>query len=152
MNKKRQGKRNRAAGVRFERRVRADLESKGWIVAKWTNNVEFKEYGPGEHKSGGVGTLGRLIPAKGKFNPFKKCIMASAGFPDFIAYKLLEPISGRRIYYELIGVEVKSNGYLDKEEKEKCNWLLANHIFSKILIASKSKERGKIDYKEFKNA
>jgi len=52
--------------------------------------------------------------------------------------------------YEVIGVEVKSNGYLDKEEKAKCKWLLEKKIFTKILIAKKSKVRGKIDYKEFK--
>jgi len=53
--------------------------------------------------------------------------------------------------YEIIGVEVKSNGYLDKEEKEKCRWLLENNVFSKILIASKGNKRGEIIYKEFEN-
>ena len=41
MNKKTQGKKNRAAGARFELKVRKDLEEKGWIVSKWMNNVEF---------------------------------------------------------------------------------------------------------------
>ena len=35
------GRRSRALGARFELRVREDLEKSGWIVAKWTNNVEF---------------------------------------------------------------------------------------------------------------
>ncbi|MCK5625044.1 hypothetical protein KAI04_04330 [Candidatus Pacearchaeota archaeon] len=52
--------------------------------------------------------------------------------------------------YEVIGVEVKSNGYLDKTERAKCKWLLANNIFSKILIAKKGKKRGEIIYDEFK--
>ena len=42
------GKRSRAAGTRFEARVRADLENMGWVVARWTNNVEFEE---GEHET-----------------------------------------------------------------------------------------------------
>lgn len=52
--------------------------------------------------------------------------------------------------YEVIGVECKTNGYLDKTEKEKCKWLLDNNIFSKILIAYKTKEGRKIviKYKE----
>ena len=36
------GKKSRDAGMRFERKVRADLESKGWIVDKWTNNVDLE--------------------------------------------------------------------------------------------------------------
>ena len=35
------GKSNRASGARFELKVRKNLESKGWIVDKWSNNVEF---------------------------------------------------------------------------------------------------------------
>ena len=37
------GKKSRAAGGRFELKVREDLEKKGWIIARWTNNVEFEE-------------------------------------------------------------------------------------------------------------
>lgn len=53
--------------------------------------------------------------------------------------------------HEVIGVEVKSNGYLDKVEKEKCQWYLDNQIFSKILIVSKYKEKNrvKIKYEDF---
>ena len=36
------GKKSKAKGMRFESKVRKDLESKGWIVDKWTNNVEFE--------------------------------------------------------------------------------------------------------------
>jgi len=138
-----QGKKNRAAGQRFEKKVREDLIKNGWIVSKWQNNV--KE--------------GKLVSAKpGRFR------MMQTGFPDFIIFKIREGYS----YYDedgnvidenlhhtkdkiIIGVEVKSGKYLDKEEKEKCRWLLLNKVFGQILIASKNKiERGKIIYHEFK--
>ena len=37
------GKKNRASGAAFEKRVRLDLEEKGWIVDRWTNQVIFEE-------------------------------------------------------------------------------------------------------------
>ena len=40
---KAQGKKNRALGSDTELRVRRDLESQGWIVDKWNNNVNFEE-------------------------------------------------------------------------------------------------------------
>ena len=61
MNSKKQGKKNRASGQRFELKVRKDLESKGWIVSKWMNNVsEVFEQDIGEY-------VRELIPAKHKF-------------------------------------------------------------------------------------
>jgi len=54
----------------------------------------------------------------------------------------------RKKTYEVIGVEVKSNGYLSKEEKAKCRWLLDNNIFSKILIAKRGEKRGEIVYED----
>ena len=39
------GKKSRAAGARFELKVRKDLEKNGWTVAKWTNQIEFEETG-----------------------------------------------------------------------------------------------------------
>jgi len=138
-----QGKRNRAAGQRFEKKVREDLIKKGWIVSKWQNNV--KE--------------GKLVSAKpGRFR------MMQTGFPDFIIFKIRKGYSycneeGNVINEKLhtttdrivIGVEVKSGKYLDKIEKEKARWLLLNKVFGQILIASKNKiERGKIIYNEFK--
>jgi len=171
-NKKTQGKRNRAAGARFERKVRLDLEEKGWIVDRWNNNVELERiYGEDilkkkvkvdkivwkeNNKVYDEGFIGKLVPAKSRFN------MRTTGFPDFICFKTRNGYS----YYDeegkiineylqptydkiVIGVEVKSNGYLDKEEKEKCSWLLNNHVFSKILIAKKGKKRGEIVYNEF---
>jgi len=160
MNKKIQGKKNRASGQRFELRVKKDLESKGWIVSKWQNNIELHKENSKEvfgFYDGEKWIYGKLVPAKmGRFRSNQ------GGFPDFIAFKEIKieeklGVSdfgdiqiGERYYYEVIGVEVKSNGYLDKIEKEKCKWLLDNHIFSKILVAKKGKKRGEIIYNEFK--
>jgi hypothetical protein len=125
------GKRSRAAGARFELKVRADLESDGWIIDKWTNNVDLD--------------TGKLVKAKRKYNPFLRALSVGTGFPDFVCIKLI----GKK--YDVIGVEVKGNGWLDREEKGKCEWLLKNKIFSKILVARKSKKRGKIDYDNFED-
>ena len=88
---------------------------------------------------------GKLIPAKRKYNPFFKVLGIGTGFPDFICFKKEGKL------YEVIGVEVKANGWLDKKEKEKCKWLLENKVFSKILIAKKGKKRGEIEYVDFKD-
>ena len=42
IDKKKQGKRNLEKGRRFENKVRKDLESKGWVVSRWQNNVKTK--------------------------------------------------------------------------------------------------------------
>ena len=140
MNKKaysKQGKKNRAAGVRFEAKVRAGLENMGWIIDKWTNTVDYDR----------DGKIGKVVPAKRKYNPFKKVMVIGTGFPDFICFKK----SGKKSY-EIIGVEVKKNGYLDQVEKGMCYWLLENNVFSKILIAKAVKEGRKInvEYIDFK--
>jgi len=88
---------------------------------------------------------GRLVICKPKFNPFTRSLMMNtAGFPDFIAFKRKGKL------YEIIGVEVKGNGWLDKSEKEKCRFLLDKKIFSRILIAKKGKKRGAVEYIDFK--
>lgn len=127
----RRGKKNRASGARFELKVRGDLESRGWTVDRWSNNVDVAE--------------GRLVKSKRKYNPFLKFLSIGTGFPDFICFRLCK--DGKN--YEIVGVEVKANGWLDKEEKEKCRWYLKNKIFSKVLIARKGKKRGEIDYIDF---
>ena len=162
MKKSQQGKKNRAAGARFELKVRKDLEEKGWIVSKWMNNVEFNI----EFQGDTIQTIpdevvvGKLIPAKHKFRGPGIPMAIGTGFPDFIAFSYWDSGSEHgkdfngiysRDVYHMIGVECKINGYLDKIEKEKCRWLLENHIFSKILIASKGEKRGEIKYKEVKN-
>ena len=147
------GKKARTSGARFELRVRKDLESKGWIVDKWSNTVEFHNQ---EDVHDLPFTIGKLVQCKPKFNPFTKSLMMnSGGFPDFIIFReqtIKEKCSDCEYCktYEVIGVEVKSNGYLNQIEKEKCKWYIDNNVFGKILIASKSKEKGgNVEYKEF---
>lgn len=118
-----QGKRNRVAGLRFEKKVREDLISKGWIVSKWQNNIKDNKC---------------VSASPGRFR------MMQTGFPDFIAYKNQVALD----LYEIIFVEVKSNGYLKPIEKEKAKWYLENDYCSNFLIASKGKKRGEIIYKE----
>lgn len=161
INRKIQGKRNLASGRRFEAKVRADLEQKRFVVSKWQNNVELLEghtktiwdetSGKKRFVKDVTEYIGRLIPARqGRFR------RTSTGFPDFIVYKMYNVPDQSRdkgfdwlFLYDVQGVEVKSNGYLTKEEKEKCRWLFNNNIFSKILIAKKGKKRGEIIYKNF---
>ena len=99
IDKRNQGRLNRAAGARFELKVRNDLEKEGWIVDKWTNNVDL------EH--------GKIVPAKPKFifnqkTKMRIMIGKNSGFPDFIVFR------NKNNDYEVIGVEVKGNGGLDK--------------------------------------
>ncbi len=129
------GRSARTRGARFELKVRRDLEEKGRIVDKWGNNVEFGEDG------------GKIIIAKRKYNPFTKFMALGTGFPDFISIK--------RVHdglYSVIGVEVKINGILSKEEKEKCRWYLGKGTFSEIWIAKEKKNgrRSEIEYIDFK--
>ena len=161
IDKKKQGKKNKAAGTRFELKVRKDLESKGWIVDKWSNNVELelprlnktqkpitKELRKTLEDKKIYRNYGRLIPAKHKFRGIGIPMAIGTGFPDFVAFKFNCKLP--KTIYDIIGVEVKSNSYLDKVEKAKCIWLIENKIFSKILIASKDKnKRGGIIYNEY---
>jgi hypothetical protein len=128
------GKKARASGARFETKVRQKLEEMGWIVSKWMNTVDQDK----------DGKIGKLVPAKRKYNPFFKVLGIGTGFPDFVAFRRIE---GKD--YEVIGIESKIMGYLDKVEKGMCHWLLENKIFSRILIAKKGKKRGEIEYIDF---
>lgn len=113
----------RAKGMRFEAKVRKDLESRGFIVSKWQNNVDLNE--------------GKLVPARqGKYR------LTSTGFPDFISYMKLKNVA---VY--IFGVECKVRGYLTKKEKEKCKWLIQNNIFDEIFIAKK--DRNQIAYERW---
>jgi len=131
INKPKQGKKNRASGARFELKVRAALEKEGWILDKWTNNVDLKQ--------------DKLVKAKRKYNPFLKILSIGTGFPDFLGFKLVKEEKN----YEVIGIEVKANGWLDRSEKERCWWYLEKKIFSKILIAKRGEKRGEIEYIDF---
>lgn len=131
------GKKSKAAGTSFELRVRKDLEEKGWVVDKWSNNVELRSTGSGQRVAGG----GRIAPCKRVFRPFgqgRGVMTIGTGFPDFVA------LEKRGELYKVIGVEVKMNGKLSREEKLKCVWLLKNKVFSEILVASKVKEKNRI--------
>jgi hypothetical protein len=123
------GKKSRAKGLDFESVVRKDMEEKGWVVCKWANNVDLEAR--------------RVIPAKRKFNPFNKVMTLGTGFPDFFCFQKV----GEKTF-NIIGVEVKVGGYLDKEEKEKCKFLLDKQIFNDIWIARKTEE-GEISYITF---
>ena len=119
-----------------------------------TENCSFKD----ALGSDGTFPIKKLVPAKNKFLGPGKPMMLGAGFPDFISFKyeitkFIGALNGptQTKFYEVIGVESKSNGQLNKIEKEKCTWLLKNNIFSKILIASKGTKRGEIIYKDFNN-
>jgi len=127
LNFKERGKKNRESGIKFESKVRKDLEKQGWIVAKWTNNIKND----------------KLVPAKHKFNPFKKIMTIGTGFPDFIAFK---KTNSRKFKSMIVGFECKSNGYLKKEEKAKIKWLLKNNIFNMVFLVKKGNK--KIIYKE----
>ena len=126
---KAQGKKNRQKGIAFEAKVREDLMKLGWVVDKWTNTVDQDK----NEKIGGI------IPAKRKYNPFKKVLVIGTGFPDFICFKN----TGQG--FDIIAVEVKANGYLNQIEKGMCLWLLENKIFSRILIAKKKQGQRKIE-------
>ena len=169
--KSEQGRKNRSQGKLFEKKVREDLEKTGWIVSKWSNNIEFgyfdndmygkfrfiaKPWDELKLANGNdyPGKPARLIPAKSQFNPFfKRIVGEGSGFPDFIAYRIEKTIQEWPCKIIegpiIIGVEAKINGRLDAIEKEKCEWLLANNIFNKIFIASKGLKRGSVHYEEY---
>jgi len=125
------GKRSKGAGARFELAVRKHWENQGWILDKWTNNIDLEQQ--------------QIIAAKRKFNPFRRVMTIGTGFPDFIAIKKID--EGR---YDIIGIEVKMNGLLSKEEKQKCKVYLDKGIFSQLLIAKKADKRGEIEHVDFK--
>lgn len=119
------GRKSKKSGGAFEARARKDLEEKGWIVDKWSNNVDIAG--------------GEIVPCKRifrKFNANMGVMTIGTGFPDFVCFQKMD--NG---LFKIIGVEVKMNGTLSRIEKEKCAWYLKNEIFSEILIASKIQEK-----------
>ncbi len=101
--KRKMGKKARVSGAAFEAIVRKDLEAKGWICAKWTNNVEFPEKMaaediPGMNMKRGDKVVfyqfGKLVSAKPHmvFNPVIKRMIplqSSSGFPDYLCFRRL---------------------------------------------------------------
>lgn len=154
-DKKTMGKHSRAAGKRFETKVREDLEKDGWIVVRWDKNIEGTC--PKEHNLNCL-TLppfkeGKLVRIKPKFNPFTKSLMMnSGGFPDFICFKegLFDTPMGIKMRltppaFEVQFVECKIGKYLDKTEKDKVEWIKES-LKIPVFIASKGKKRGTINY------
>ena len=119
IDKVKQGRTNRRKGAEFELRVRKDLESKGWYVSKYQNNIDLID--------------DKMIAAKSS-----RFRLQSTGFPDFICWRI------SRDDYQVIGVECKTNGYLDRTEKAKCKWFVDQGIFHKILVAKKIKVKNRI--------
>jgi len=136
--KVKQGKVSRAQGKDFEIRVRNDLLEKGWTVSRFDNDVK-------ENKLIQAKTSWRRTP-HGMFP-----MNISPGFPDFLAFMVVDEEMMPGVY-DIIGVESKMTGELDRPEKEKCVWLLEQGVFSKILIASKHKIKNRIhiEYEDFK--
>jgi len=122
-----QGKANRRKGAAFELKVRKHIESKGWFVDKWTNNIKDD----------------RCVPAKS--NRFK---MRTMGFPDFIAYKCRGSNYDGRLY-DIKFIECKVGKYLDKEEKAKAQWYLKNNYCSCFYVAFLNKDK-EIEFKKIK--
>jgi len=124
------GKKAKQSGAKFELKTRDDLQKKGWIVDKWSNNFDLES--------------DKIIPAKRKFNPFSKIMTIGTGFPDYLCFQKMGE------YYKVIGVECKVNGLLSKQEKQKCVRFLKSEIFSQILIAKKSNQKKEVEYEDFK--
>lgn len=125
------GKLSRQRGQLFEVKVREDLEEKGWIVTRWMNTVDFER--------------DCVTPARRKYNPFIKALSIGNGFPDFLCFKKNGDL------FEVLGVEVKMNGMLDKFEKGQAVWYLQKRIIPRILVAKKTKVKNRvvIEYEDF---
>ena len=88
LSKSEQGKKSRAAGSRFELKVRKDLEDKGWIVSKWMNNVKLETLKINDKIINMFNGVHELVPAKHKFRGPGIPMAIGTGFPDFIAFKI----------------------------------------------------------------
>lgn len=122
-------KNSRQIGADFERRVRKDIESKGWFVCKWQNQVDLKN--------------NCIVPAKPGY--YK---LAQTGWPDFLCYRQ----SSYSKRYHVLGVEVRVDGYITPDEKKKIQFYLTTGVFNKFFVASKLKVKNRvvIRYKEIK--
>lgn len=122
--RKKIGKKNRINGANFERKVRSELEKKGWIVARWTNQLEE----------------GKIIPAKVNFRFGNR----NNGFPDYIAFKINLQTS-QTISFRIVLIECKLNAVINKEELAKIN-LLQDRYLLEVRVAFK--EGKKTMYKQ----
>lgn len=147
------GKKSRAAGKRFEIKVREDLEKKGWIVFRNSNDATPQV----KKKSKDGSSEEMLVPfvfkqAKSKWNPFTKMPMTmQSGFPDFVCIRQLEykdiAIITKLNQWDVQFVECKLGKYLDKIEKEKVQWIKDN-LKIPVIVASKGLKRGEINYEK----
>lgn len=145
-----QGKKNRAAGKRFERKVRENLVKDGWIVVRFDQQVEFDKMltlANGEKVDGQKEIFeGKLVVAKSKFNPFyKRAIMSSGGFPDFVCFKTIVTSQREPLYQRVQFVECKKGKYLSAEEKQKAKWLEDN-LKIPFFVATPGGKRGQINF------
>ena len=129
------GSASKSSGNAFELRVRKDLEEKGWIVDKWSNNLDVE--------SNSIHPSKRIFK---RFGPSHGVMTIGTGFPDLLCFKK----NGEQ--YDVVGVEVKSTGSLTQIEKGMCIWYLEKKIFPRIIIARKRKEGRKIvaEYSDFR--
>ncbi len=130
---KKQGKQNRAKGLAFELKTRKELEKMGFIVNKWSQNVDLKK--------------GIMHPARNKYIP-RKGLMPGLGFPDFVT--LMKTGSTRRnlkYRHNVRWVECKTNNTLSKEEKLKLNWMLEQGY--DCWIAYQDEETKEVKFRKF---
>jgi len=130
---KAQGKANRKKGAAFEVKTRKHLESKGYVVCKWQNNVDLDN--------------SCMIKAKQKFIGGRGMGLGS-GFPDFIAFEKIN--RSRQNYYKLLFIECKTNGKLSVIEKKKMQWLTneGHECWTCYNDEGKVKFRKFVEYKE----
>ncbi|MCK5563501.1 hypothetical protein KAI30_04945 [Candidatus Bathyarchaeota archaeon] len=130
IDNKAQGRKNRAAGAAFERKVRMMLSSEGYTVSKWNNNIDLEF--PQMHAC--------------RWNRFNA---AGGGFPDFVAMKRgfgrAQGKSGAYGLYKTIWVEAKKNGLLKPEEKAKMQYMEDRGMECWIAYD----DEGKVAYRKF---
>ncbi len=120
IDKKAQGKRNRRIGAEFERAVRRDMNYKGWIIDKFTSNIELENM--------------RIVQAKSNRWNSRSC-----GFPDFVIFRKLGEL------FEVRFIECKTNNILSKPEKLKLDFLVKKGFRTFVAF----KEGKNIKYREF---
>lgn len=117
LNKSEIGKKSRAAGKRFEVKVKEHLEELGYIVFRNTNDFDIAQ--------------SKFVQAKTKWNPYTRRPMSiSTGFPDFL---LIDKATLTPIF-----VECKMSKYLDNTEKIKAYTIKATYKIQ-VLVCYKDK-------------
>lgn len=133
VDKKAQGKKNRAAGAKFEKKVRDHFSAEDYIVDKFGNNIDLESE--------------ELIVAKNFYIPGRGYTLG-AGFPDFVMMRVIE-FTANGPLYEVMFVECKINGLLTKEEKEKMRVLQNKGNICKIAYEDETQPNG-FRLREFK--